>query len=325
MTTAIVEQPAETVIEEKPLTEAEADAIKAESFKGGFKEETTGTPSADEPTPEPTTSEAPVVPAVAETVPEHVQLTKAEYDDLLKLKGMAGKLDEGFGRLGNLQQLVKELQTATTAGEPIVATEEDLKELMNEDEGFPLVAKSLLPALNRLLSKMRVKGTASAAPASTTAPAPIDREALLTEAETRVEAKRIKVVQQEAREDLNVLHPDWYETVWGDKGNDPNVQFGDLKTPFKQWVDKQADNIRLRLLNSNNSEFLSNQLTRFKKETASPATPPATPAPKPNERTARLAASVTPRGVAPGSTPPEDNSVSAGFKAEMKAMGQPVS
>ena len=214
---------------------------------------------------------------------------------------MMGKLDEGFGTLGNVHQLVKSLQASTGKGEAIVATEDDIKELLDEAEGFPMLAKQLIPGLNRILS--RVKGTGTA----------LDTDTLLTKAEERVATRFL----HEAKADLLSEYPDYHEIVWGDQ--DDGRPFSAVKTPFTAWMATQAEPIRKRLYSSNNPDYLARQLTRFKTETtAKPSTAEGLPK---NDRTTRLAAAVTPKGVAPASAPAEEDSFRAGFNGESKKLG----
>ena len=297
---------------EEPQTAEATEAERAEAFDTGYKEQsttetpaTTQTPAATEAaTEEPPPKEPePVTP-----IEEFVQLTKAEHDDLLKLKGMMGKLDEGFGTLGNVHQLVKQLQAATAEGKPLVATEDDLKEVLNDEEGFPILGKQLLPGLNRILS--RFKGTG---------PAPVDTDAIIARAktETRLEEKQAR--QAEAHADLLDDHPDYLTVVRGEH-YDGKTPVETLQTPFNAWVAKQPEAVRHRIWNSDNPAYLSKQLTKFKAETA-PVKPVTPKTPTEPSRTNRLTAAVVPPGVTPGSPPPEDNGFDSGFKSEAKSLG----
>jgi hypothetical protein len=306
MTTGTIEQPG---VEGAPPTEAELDAIKTASFSEGFTAESTETPI------EPETPAAPVVPAPTEpetepVPPKYAQITEDQLADLLKLNSKVGKLDEGFGTLGNIKQRIEQLDARQTGdGKPVEVTDEDMADLKAE---FPEFADLTKKVLAKVVAKMRGPGHA----------APVDTEALVSQAETRAEAKVFQRIRKEADADLQSDHPNWRKDVWGDQDNG-KTEFKDVKTPFTAWLSTQPDSTRQRILDSNNAEFLSRQLTRFKQDTA--GKPPVhDSAPKPNERTARLTASVSPRGVAPAGSPPEENSMAAGFRQEMKNMGMPV-
>jgi hypothetical protein len=304
MTTGTIDEPK---VEEAVPTEAELDAIKTAAFGDGFKGESTETPTEPEPEPVAAAPATPVAEPVPEPVtPKYAQITEDQLADLLKMQGKMGKLDEGFGTLGNLKQRLEQIQAQTTDGKAIEVTDEDMADLKAE---FPEFADLTKKVLAKVMGKF--KGTGQAAP--------VDTEALIAQAETRAETRILKNIQREAGEDLEVDHPNWRKLVWGDQ-DDGKTEFKDVKTPFTAWLATQPEPVQHRLRNSNNADFLSKQLTRFKTETAAK---PA-PAPKPNERTARLTASVAPKGVAPAGSPPEENSFGSGFRQEMKNMGQPV-
>ena len=278
----------EKVIPE-PSEEANEAELKA-AFAEGFSETPTETPELPE-TPAPVEPQAvEVSPAPEPPAPKYVQLTEAEHADLLKLKSMMGKLDEGFGTLGNIHQIVKHLQS--TYGQTVEATDEDLAELRAD---FPELAEMTKKAFNRVLG--RIKRTASTAPS-------IDPDTMATQIETRLLTRQ----QHAANESLSDDHPNWAEIVGAQ----------DSETPFRTWAATQSSPFQARLWSSNDPAFLSRTLTRFKTETT--PVPKATPT-KPNERTQRLTAAVTPRGVAPASAPPEESGFAEGFRSESKRLG----
>lgn len=269
----------------------EQAAVDPAAFKEGYE----GTPTEMPATPETPASpgtDAPETPPVEPAI-KYAQLTEDQLADLLKMKSLQGKLDEGFGTLGHVQQMVKSLQSASASGPPIEVTDEDMAELKAE---FPEFAELTKKALTKVLG--RLKGPASA----------VDVDAILAQAETRA----VQARQVEAHDELIEEHPTYREIVghYETRLTAP--------TAFQSWAAKQSPEFQTKLWNSNSAAYLSKQLTRFQAETA-----PAPTANKPptNERTARLAASVTPKGVAPAGTPPEENGFNAGFKAEAQRLG----
>lgn len=304
MVNATIEQPTEpqTEVNQEELEKAFSDSYRTESGQPLTETPAETPPPVTEPKveTEPPKTEAPTEPVTPE--PEFVQLTKADYDDLLKLKGKMGKLDEGFGTLGNLKQLIDQMRT--TDGKAVEVTFEDLKEIMDDAEGFPILGKQLVPVLNRILSRVKA-GAAS-----------VDTDAIISQAETRLSERQ----RNEAHEDLVLDHPDYRTVVWEDQ--DGKVTFDQLDTKFTRWLKTQPESDQRRV-HSNNPAYLSRLLSRFKEAGTVPAapTPPATPPPKPNERAQRLAAAVAPRGVTPAGSPPEDDGFSSGFKSEFKQMG----
>lgn len=270
----------------------EQAAIDPAAFKEGYEGTPTETPATPE-TPASPGTDVPETPPVEPAI-KYAQLTEDQLADLLKMKSLQSKLDEGFGTLGNVQQIVKSLQAASASGQPIEVTDEDMADLKAE---FPEFAELTKKALTKVLG--RLKGTA---------PSAVDVDAILAQAEARA----VKARQAEANDELIEEHPTYREIV----GNYENRLTA--PTPFQAWAAKQSPEFQTKLWNSNSAAYLSKQLTRFQAETAPASTANETPT---NERTARLAASVTPKGVAPAGAPPEENGFNAGFKLEAKRLG----
>lgn len=170
MGTDVVEEP---VVEETPdtaeqvaePTSAEAEAELAAGFgdePGVVTTEPTGEslPAAEIIDPLETTPET-----VAESTalePEFVQFTKAErqqlLDDAAALKAALGQLEgKAFGKMGELQRTIKQMQEATPKGQAIEISADDFKELSDQ---FPEVAGMQIAGLTRVLSKLKGTGPA---------------------------------------------------------------------------------------------------------------------------------------------------------------------
>jgi len=303
MTTATVEQtPAETPSE--PMDEA----AFADSFKHEFQAPTE-TPAADTPS---TPAETPAAsapsatpPAVPEPVPpKYAQITEEELAELRKLQAKMHKLDEGFGTLGNVHQLVKELQAKVSSGAPLEATDDDLAELKRE---FPEFADLLKTAINRVETRRRGTGGGS-----TVDPAQV--QSLVSQQVMAAEISS-RTRDLDYMEIAGLGEQETWRTVTGfdqrdDKGSLPN-------TPWLGWPNTKPEPYRKRVLDTWNTHTIAQSIEKFKTDTAQK---PA--APKSNDRTTRLAAAVTPKGVAPSSTPlSDDNGFGSAFQDELKTMG----
>lgn len=268
------------------------DAAYAADFAAGFSGQPTETPVQEEAQ----AVETPEQQVAAEATPEpkYVQLTEEKYNELVKMLGMQSKLDQGFGTLGQIQQVIKQMQAAEKAGVDFEATDEDFAELKAE---FPELATMHRTALNRILKKLKVP--AAQAPA-------LDEGALAQRVSLKLAANL-----------LEDEFPDWREIV-GPLGSE---------TPFRKWVATLHEVDQKKIWGSRNPLYLAQQLTKFteaqskaaaKVTTSAGSTPPPKPAP---DRQARLKAAVPVKGVTPASTPADEGGFSSGFADEFKAMG----
>ena len=233
-------------------------------------------PSKAEPTQEPVT-------------PEFAQIPLSEWQEMVKLKQMVGKLDQGFGTLGQLQQVIKEMQSRTPAGQAVEVSDEDLAEMKAE---FPELAEMQKKAWNRVVSRMGVTGTAAPAPE-------LDMDGIV-----RTVTKRLAIQRLERD------HKDW-DTIRTSEAWD-------------KWLDTQPHEFVNRVRSSVDPDFISTELTRYKDETTPKADKkPAPKDTKPSDRTARLTGAVVPRGVTPAgnASHDDDNGFSSAWDGEAKKIG----
>lgn len=281
-------------------TPEQLEAAEAKAFEASFAEtsgvELTETPV--ESTETKTETPAPVEPVTdVKAEPEYHQLTKDQFDDLIKLKDMMSKLNRGFGELGNVHQLIKQMQAETPVG--IDVSKDDFKEMV--DAEFPEMAEMQAKALTRILSKLKLKGTGQQ----------VDEQAL----SDRVEhGFTMKVLDEE--------HPDWRDLVGPDG----------TETPLRTWIKEQGPEFEKKVWASRNPILLTKTLKDFKeaqKKAADAAAAASTPQPKPenpkaDERRDRMAAGVNPKGVPPTSTDgpkTEADAFAAGFRETRRALG----
>lgn len=298
MGTQVAPQETDQTTDPAELSAAEADA----AFSGGFSD-------ADESAPQPTdttppveaeaTAELPEVPA--EPAPEFVQVTKAELEEL---KASAAKITtieaaltkqhrDTSGRMGGVEQTLKELRSAIQQGHAVDISEEDFEELKQE---FPDVAKMFVAGMNRAASKRKGSAAPGTTPALVFDPEKI-AEIVNGTVEQRVEAKFIEREQVSAMKTVTKAVPDWR-------------QIRDTQE-WKDWVMAQPDEKRTMILDSWDPDELIPVFNEFK-ERNKPASPkPPAPSPKRN----RFADGVQPRSVSGTTAQPVEDDFDAGFKA----------
>lgn len=268
--TAVVEQ------------EAPADAISDADFDAGFDavadDDSTPTEETSPAASQTDETQAETV-SVEETVPELAQMTKAQLEQLLKLdatvpglkEDVDRKLSTAFGKLGRVEQILKTLQEETPAGQAMQVTDEDMTELAKE---WPELSVTLLPGLNRIINKLKVRGTG-----------------LSKEAVDQLVSERVAHVTYEANHAIiTALEPDWETTV--------------RSAEFAAWMNQRPEDERTRLMSSQNPAVVRKTLQEFSSHQAKlkPAVPPKSPAPPAGtQRRAILEANVAPRsrGAAP--------------------------
>jgi hypothetical protein len=212
---------------------------------------------------------------------EYAQITKQDYESLL---AKAAKVDELAsthaqavnslnGKYGSMKQVIDRLQASAEPGQKIQATIEDFKELV--DEGYPDLAEMQMAGINRVLSKLNLRGTGDkpTAPAFDEAKA---KEIFGAEFKTGSEELREQLRYELAKDALTDEHEDW-ETV--------------IKTPeFAKWnkdnsIDAKKDRKGIPFADSQDPRFVAKVISDFKAAQKQTAT-----------RQSRLADAVTPKG-----------------------------
>jgi hypothetical protein len=242
-----------------------------------------------EAAPQPETEPKPAAPEAEE--PEYVQVTKKDFERLIASANETDKLKQQlpkvFGTMGNLQQVVTRLQTATPAGELVEMSEEDAAEMTAE---FPELAGMLRAAVNRVLKRQKVKGTGEpeeAKPATAT----VDRDEILKE----VKQGRVQL-ELDALDDL---HPDW-RTIVGKLGDE---------NEFRTWLANQPKEYQDRINSTQSAAITSRAIDKFKAAKEAAAKLTAQPQKPGAARTDRIRDAVQPKGT--GGTAPGPTSKSA--------------
>jgi hypothetical protein len=269
-----------------------------EDFDAGFagkQDAPTGTPDALE-TPDPAD------PAVVEpTAPEYVQITKEDFQRLNASAAAVEELratltsqgDKTFGKIGGLERVIKELQSATPAGEAVELSEEDMADFAAE---YPELASLQRTVLNKALSKIKLRGTGTA---ETIAPEQID-EMVAKRLDPALKGVDERVEHLVESRLLSRDFPDWREIV--DAGNPES------KNPYRTWLASQPAEYQNQVNSATSSDIVRSSITKFKDaEKAAKAI---------SQRQSRVEAAVTPRGAGgnAASTPTDDDEFEAGFK-----------
>lgn len=268
-------------------TIAETDKQANTDFASGFDLET--------PPPQQTTTEPVIAPKIEvkpEPKPEpkpapkapvakFVQITQEQFDSLQAAAGkttaIEGQLSKAFGTIGDMQQIVRKLQSATPAGQPVEMPKTAFAKLRKD---FPELADLMADDMADLLKGMR--GTATPETAAATAP---DPEAL----SKLVSATTIKL-EVEALEDA---HPKWREIVGAvdsEGRHDPN-------NAYRKWLATQDATYQAKINSTNSSTVIARSIDKFM---ASKKAAPVRVAPKTNPKAAarlnRIRGAVQPRG-----------------------------
>jgi chemotaxis protein histidine kinase CheA len=256
--------------EPKPDTKAEAPPKKAEPAK------------AEEKKPEP--------------VPEHVQITKDQFDKLMaaadETASLKGQMSKAFGTIGNMQQLMNRLQEATPKGGEIKLTRAIVAKLEKE---FPELADGQYEAFEQLVRLINESGGKGTGESPATDPAIVS-----------------ETIRKARLEDLEETYPDWMNIVAA-------VSDGkfDPKHPFRAWLATQPAEYQQKVNDTNNPRVIERAIDRFKAHEAEQAKTVKKPEPpKPNPQTESrkqlLRETVQPRGA--GHEPPQSKTAEDHFK-----------
>jgi hypothetical protein len=275
-----------------------ADAQEDADFASGFSTETppvkTETPEPKtEATPEPKV-EAKVEAEAAPKAPKYVQLTQEQFDRLeaaaAKTATIETQMSKAFGTLGDMQQVVKKLQSATPAGASIEIPKDAFADM---EKDFPELAAHMRAGLEKSLKGMR--GTA-----------PADSPSADPEA---VQKTVTEVLLKNEQATLDGDHPTWREIVGAvDKDGKP-----DPRHPFRAWLMTQTNEYQTRINSTSSPATINRAIDRFiAAKAALPKTP--TPAPKVAARTDRIRDAITPRGDGGQPAPVTKDDFAEGFR-----------
>lgn len=229
--------------------------------------------------------------------PEYVQLTKQQFERLEKAAKLTddieGKFSKAFGTIGDVQKIVRTLQSQTPRGNA-VKIPVDAFAAMEKD--FPELAQHTRAALEATLKGMEGTGGSSAH---------VD----VAEFERKVEERVLRL----ASEDLEDEYPDWQKIVGAvdiRKGEKP-----DENNPFRKWLATKDKTYQDRINAANSAGVITRAIRAFKSETKTAPAAPAKPNAQAEARASRIQEAVRPKG--DGGQPPvknADDEFEAGFR-----------
>jgi hypothetical protein len=237
--------------------------------------------------------EQPAVPPAEQTPePEFVQITRTQFDDILRKAGEVDNLkanlqqtaDRVYGKIGGVERILKDLREQP-AGQPLKLSEDDFAELKAE---FPDLAALHMKGMQRMLEKLPLRAAA------------VDPEAIEKVVQERTATVRTEVIDSRLDE---IIDGDWREEV--------------KKPEFDAWLSKQADDVKA--LGESSSLRDAAKMIRLYKAHRDAPPPQPTPAPAPAASPTRsrvLAAAVAPKGTVGKSpaSPSDDDDFEAGLK-----------
>jgi hypothetical protein len=280
MAQATVPEP-ETIL--VPVTPEQEDAEVLAGFNGD-EVPTPPAPVASPDAAQDADKPAPVQPEVAAPVSLEDQMKDllARVTKIDTIEATFNKrFDESFGRIGRLQQIIKDQQAHTPVGQAVEFTEEDFKDLKQE---FPELTPALIRGLNPALKRLGLTGGS------------LNEDRALEIA--KAEALQSRLIQ--AKELLEDQVEGW-EAIVGPAGS---------TTPFRQWLAQQPQDYQTKVSTTFRPGVMAKAIQQFQQTVqpaAQPSVPPEIPKPKEKpagstERQARLAAAVTPQGKPAAST-----------------------
>jgi hypothetical protein len=186
-----------------------------------------------------------------------------------------------FGKLGSLEQTIKELRAEPQRPE---LKPELFKKLYDE---YPDIAESLAEDLQGILLERRVIEQQQQ---------PFDLQPLEAAINARLEQQQQQLTQEFEKRLLQKDHPDWTQVVTSES--------------FVEWQSKQPTEFQQQLNSTWDSAFISNALTQYKATQAAVTQ-------KKEQRQQRLANAVVPKTSAPAgqrTTVNEEDAFNAGMK-----------
>jgi hypothetical protein len=248
--------------------------------------------------PAPVVEDPAVVVAPPAAAPEYVQITKEQFASLEAAAAKVGdfdkKFDKAFGTVGGMQDVIKQLQSATPKGEAVVISDDMFAEMA---EDYPQLAAQFRGVLEKVLKGARGTGTAD--------PASVDPAVV-----TKMVADGIKQREMDALEDD---HPGWKTIV----GAVESAEKADPNNLFRKWLTTQSEAYRTKITSTQSASVLAKAIDRFKEATKTPPPPPKAPTLKDLARKANLKAAIPLRG--DGNPPPPsknaDDEFEAGFRS----------
>lgn len=252
------------------VEEVIAETAGDDAFDAGFAD-TIEVVDAPKVEVDPVTGQSPA--EVVVVAPKYVQITE---EDFASLKGSAAEtvslkeqMAKAFGTIGQMKQVITDLQKATPAGQAVEITDKHFAKLA---ENFPELADDMRADLAEVLKGMKGTGAPAAA---------VDPETLQRMVQEKADERELEA--------LDDAHPNWKVIVGFDPASDR------ANNAFRKWLATEPEEYQARVNNARNASIISRAIDRF---TASktPSRPQARPAPRQEARRAVIADAVLPQG-----------------------------
>lgn len=296
--TPLVETPDESKSSEQVATDTAAEEAAFNAVMGEGEQPATSTtePASDEGA-EPVSSQSSEPAPQSPAEPVLAKISEADWkkaiEGVTKIEEISAALEKrfgtAFGKIGALEGVLKQIQSATPAGQAIQVTEADFDEMLRD---FPDLTAMQVKGLNRALSRM--KGTGAA---------PVLDPATIEEiVDRRIRARD----ESRAIEQMTKRRTNWAEITGP----------ADSKTPYRQWLGTQTPDYQRMIAETWDPDVIDKSIDTFLKQSQPPKAKPSAPG---DSRRQVLAGGVTPRsaGAGPGPKPKtEEDYFAEGFNSE---------
>lgn len=259
------------------------DADLQAAFSGGYAGVKANGKAPPEKAPSEKAAEAKEPPvATPQAEPEHVQITKKDWDEIKAAASRTASYDAQFSKIfGTLGNVTKQLASSKAQPEeaPPAAPRVEIsaKAFAEMEQEYPELARMNRAALGEALTELGLGAR------------DVDNSKIESIVET-VAAKRDALREIAA---LDRAFPDW-RTIVG--AVDATQQQPDPNNPYRKWLATKPQDYQDYMNASESAAEISDSIRLFRKETTKPA-------PRNDQaRAARIAAAVQPRGDNAGAT-----------------------
>jgi hypothetical protein len=272
------------------------DDLQAQAdFEAGVAMET---PPAKKPThvakgddPEPKKADAQPAEQPAVPKPKYARVTEEQWAESAKrTESLQQQLFKAFGTLGDMQKVVKSLQSDTPRGQKVEIPKDAFAEM---EKDFPELARQVRAGVEASL-----RGTSGTGPSN----AQVDPEAM-----QKAVAEYTTKIEVEALEDA---YPDWREIVGA---VDITKHAPDATNAYRKWLAGKDAAYQAKINGTQSAAVIARSIQAFQADTKSPQAVSQ----KAQMRAVRVADAIQPRGDGgpPAASKTENDDFEEGFKS----------
>jgi len=277
-----------------PEDDTTADTAQENAdFASGFSDEPTKPRERTAKPDKPEQAAPEKVTAETEAPPEHVQITRKEWEEVRAAAARTASYESQLSRLhgtaGRLQAAINGLQKADAPAETRkVEIPKAAFEAMAKD--FPELAEHNRAALEAALSGLKLEGDGTD--------------------ESKLEKALTGLLAKKEMEGLEDTYPDW-RTIVG--AVDVNKEQPDPNNAYRRWLSTKDAEYQRRINETESAATVQRSIALFRRETR---TAPKTAPEKPQARADRFRAAVQPKGdgAAPAPSNTDNDDFEAGFR-----------